>query len=421
MKAAILISGLRGLFYASLEMARRLKAAGNEVIFASSADLDEQLRPYGYSFTKLPPMKIDESPKEGYEKIFRDAVKELESDTYIIDIECPVYIITAFSLKKRIFILNHFLPLPTKADAPIPNLNISPGEGFWGSTWMIPLGYRLKRLKHYVKSEREKFRQKGKDRRSLLINLASDFGMSKSEYLFSRSISPGPYLYFSNIPILHITAQKLDFQHYLRPQEYYVGPMVFLDRKDNLSGDSSQNLKNLILQIKESGKPMIYCALSSLKAVREDFINKVIDAYNDQDVEVIVGLGRQSEIPKRSIPNNIHFFKWVEAQLVLPYADLAVITAGFHTIHECLYFEVPMISFSFSTTDQNGFQARIRTKKLGLNGDFEKETPDSLLQKTTYLLQSGEHKAALKKMKEHLNDYLDKQTFEKLTELVKSS
>ena len=395
-------------------MARRLEAHGMKVMFASSSELTERFKPYNYPFTKLPTMRIDYDPEPGYELVYKEALQSLDADTFIIDTECPVYIITGIAIDKRVFILNHFLPLPTRPDSPIPNLDIAPGEGIQGSTWVIPLGYGVKRLKHFLKALREKRRAKGKDRRSLLINLASHLGLKKSDYLYSRSISPGPYLYFSNLPILHITAEELDFKHYLRPLENYVGPMVFLDRKGDAYPGDQEKLLDLIQRTKSLNKPLIYCALSSLKAVENSFIEKILDAYEGEKLEVVVGLGEQSEIPLRAIPENIHFFEWVDAQIILPHADVAVITAGFHTIHECLYFEVPMISFSFSTTDQNGFQARIRSKKIGLNGDFVSETAESLRSKTHQLLESEEHKLALAKMKKSLEKYVQDMTFEKL-------
>ncbi|MDN3202875.1 glycosyltransferase [Algoriphagus sediminis] len=414
MKIVIIITGLRGLFYASLEMARRLQIHGHEIVFASSMDLSERLNPYDYEFIRLPSMRLNPKSDSGYERVYKNAIQNLAVNTLIVDIECPVYAISAVSLGKDVFILNHFLPIPTRPDAPFPNQNISPGEGLKGSKWMLSIGYGIKRLKHFVKAQRARFQEKGLDRRSLLINLAEDLGLKKDEFLYSRSIFPGPYLYFSKLPILHITAAELDFQHYLRPEEDYVGPMVFLERKNDEYPEDSKRLQELIDKISSLNRPLVYCALSSLKAVEKDFLEKIINAYKSEALEVVVGLGGKSEIPVIEIPENIHFFKWVDAQVILPHTDVAVITAGFHTIHECIYFEVPMISFSFSTTDQNGFQARIRSKKLGLNGDFTKETPDSLKRKTYFLIESKEHNISLAKMKKQLNSYVENKIFEKL-------
>lgn len=415
MKIALIISGLRGLFYASLEVAKRLNDRGCEVVFASTSDLEERLKPYGYDFVRLPSMHLPRVLTEDFHLQFQDAINSLNADSYIIDTECPVYVIAAKSLKKETFILNHFLPIPTRPDLPIPNLDIIPGEGFYGNQVMVPLSWMKKRLSHFGRATLDKIKNKGADRRSLLIRLARKMGLRKKDYLFSKTLLPGPYLYFADVPMLHITAEDLDFSHGLRQEEHYVGPMVFLDRKDSSNKEDEDQLEGIIKETKSSEKKLVYCALSSLKAVQESFVSTLIEGLKDTpNLQVIIGLGGKTKRPENEIPENFHFFNWVNPLKVLPHADAAIITAGFHTIHECLYFKVPVLSFSFSTTDQNGFQARIRAKKLGINGDFQSETPESLKHKVDELLNSNEFEAPLKLMSVHIKAYKKNQVLENL-------
>lgn len=415
MRAVIIISGLRGVFHASLEIARRLGIKGFTVELASSSDLHGRLDGYPYSFVQLPETNIPESFQQDFHLKFLEAIDQLEGDLFIVDLECPVYILTCLAAAKKVLILNHFLPIPTFADCPIPNLDTSPGEGSLGNTIGVKASWLESRAKLLVKANLERIKKGFKDRRSLLILLGDSMGLKAKDYLYSRTLLPGPYLYFSKVPMLHITAEELDFRHRLRANEHYVGPMILLGRVEASIASGQSEIDVITSKARSAGKKLIYCSFSSYRAVSGTFLQKLVQSFSqEQDWELVVGLGEKSQKPSGEIPENVHFFKWVPALKILPHADCALITAGFHVIHECIHFEVPMLSYSLGITDQNGFQARIRSKKLGLTGKMEIDSAEDISLKVKTLLSNKDIKISLQKMKANFAKYQDEQILEKL-------
>ncbi|WP_296703648.1 hypothetical protein [Algoriphagus sp.] len=414
MKAIIILPELRGVFHASLEIANRLSKKGYEIVYCSSSDLSEWLHLYPYSFVKLPSKVIPKSLKADFHLKYLNAIQDLNGDLFIVDLECPVYILTCLSLGKKLFILNQFLPIPTFADAPIPNKEIAPGESFL-SQMKIRISWLVSRSKLLTKAVIERVKNNFKDRRSLLIKLGETMGLDKKDYLYSRTLLPGPFFFFSKIPVLYITAREMDFKHKLRQNEHYVGPMIFLDRVDGTLEQDILALEAIIKNAKKENKKLIYCSLSSYRAVNNTFLKKLVDAFSkEENWEILIGLGSKSQKPAGVNPENIHFFKWIPALKVLPEADCALVTAGFHTIHECIHFQVPMLTFSLGVTDQNGFQARIKYKKLGLTGNIQTDTSEDIFQKVKTLLEDQEIKQAIRKMKFDFDNYEKEQVFEKL-------
>ena len=51
---------------------------------------------------------------------------------------------------------------------------------------------------------------------------------------------------------------------------------------------------------------------------------------------------------------------------ILPHVDCNINQGGIHTIHECLYHRVPMLTISGERHDQNGAAARVDYHGLGL-------------------------------------------------------
>lgn len=415
MKVVIIISGLRGVFHASLEIARRLEKKGAEVILGSPTDIRDWINPYSYSFQLLPSMHIPKDFDAEFHLKYLDAIGKVDADIFIVDLECPVYTLACLAKNKRTFVLNHFLPIPTFGDAPIPNRIVTPGEGFMGTNIGWNPSWVLSRSKFWVRAIQDQLKNRGKDKRSLLVKLGRAMGLNEKEYLYSKSLLPGPFLLFSKVPLLHITASQMDFSHRLRTNEKYVGPMIFLERADSIDSEMNSRIDRIISKAKVKGKKLIYCSLSSYKAVDESFLKKLVLMISEKkDWELVVGLGSKSKNPEGVKAENIHFFPWVPSWKILPEADCAIITAGFHTIHECINFEVPMLSFSLGITDQNGFQARIKSKKLGLTGDVINDSQSEIASKLTQLLSDEEIRLSLKKMKSDFEEYVDGEVLEKV-------
>lgn len=413
MKVVIIISGLRGLFHASQELARRIHVMGHQVIICSPKNLSPWSRQQNeIPLVQLPSMALTDDQKSDGQK-FVKVIEDLDGDLFLCDIETPVYILGCLYHRKKVLILNHFLPIPSYCDIPVPLIDKIPGTNFLGVLDSM-YSWWYWRLKFVARAVLERIKMGGKDQRSKLINLGTSLGLKKNRFLESRTMLPGPFITFKDIPLLHIMAQELDFEHKLRPNEHYVGPMVFMGNSVLDDHEEQHRLKSIVEEAQLQQHKIVYCALSSLKAVDKNFLMKVIGAFAEEpDIVVIIGMGGVSSKPDLNTnPKNVHFFDWVPSTYILEKSSCAIIMAGFHTINECIFFEVPMLTFSLKTTDQEGFLARIRDKNIGLTGHLQNVTAEEINMSVKSLLNDKSIKMSIQNLKKASDDYKENNVME---------
>lgn len=85
--------------------------------------------------------------------------------------------------------------------------------------------------------------------------------------------------------------------------------MIFKDRLDPVDSKTVGEIDKVILNAKNRNKKIIYCALSSLKAIEQTFLSKLVEVFRyEEEIQVIVGLGNKSQPPEGSLPENMRFF-----------------------------------------------------------------------------------------------------------------
>jgi UDP:flavonoid glycosyltransferase YjiC (YdhE family) len=166
--------------------------------------------------------------------------------------------------------------------------------------------------------------------------------------------------------------------------------MVFEKRREHAEVQrSNEELKTIVDRARKNDQKIIYCSVSSFSKGDQNFIRKVIDVFRKfSEGVLIVTLGRKLNPGDfKDIPENVYIFSWVPQLEVLAKADCSINHGGIHTIHECIFFGVPMLIYSGKRSDQDGCAARMAFHKLGITGDKDLDGPDEIYIKLERILK----------------------------------
>jgi len=177
-----------------------------------------------------------------------------------------------------------------------------------------------------------------------------------------------------NPPALNLVYTLKEFQPYAEdfPEEQYkfLGASVY-DRKEQE------------IDLKKTDRPVIYISLGTVVKGAVSFFDKCIEAFRNEQVEVIISAGRSFPIHKlKEIPENIKVYDVVPQLLVLKQADVFITHGGMNSISEALVHRVPMVVIPF-IADQPTNARRI--EELGLGRKLDYRSIDSELLRNTVL------------------------------------
>ncbi|MEN2775400.1 macrolide family glycosyltransferase [Acetivibrio clariflavus] len=177
-----------------------------------------------------------------------------------------------------------------------------------------------------------------------------------------------------NPPALNLVYTLKEFQPYAEdfPEEQYkfLGASVY-DRKEQK------------IDFKKANRPVIYISLGTVVKGAVSFFNKCIEAFRNEQVEVIISAGRSFPIHKlKEIPENIKVYDVVPQLSVLKQADVFITHGGMNSISEALVHGVPMVVIPF-IADQPTNARRI--EELGLGRKLDYRSIDSELLRNTVL------------------------------------
>ncbi|MEM8908536.1 MAG: nucleotide disphospho-sugar-binding domain-containing protein [Bacteroidota bacterium] len=409
-------SGLTGILHASFEMVARMEAAGYRVTYASPREVGAKVKAQGFDYVQLHPLvsplapelapisgpfrkwkrwwtKFQQAPQRRQAGIaalhmeaFIQQVRQLKVDLLIIDVELHEHIMTAYTQKMPLLLLSQWFSLWKQPGLPPLVRDTLPGKGWAGTPFAIEWDWwRIKRQRWWM-FQKQKWRSVATDRRSILLAYARQVGFPLA-YL-RDNYWPGPFTY-SRLPVISITAEELEFPHDKRSNLYYVGPMVYAQRKSEKSDDVVQRqLTAIFLQCQKEQKALIYCSVSTFKQGDTTFLKKLIKAVTDQPKWILVlGMGGLlNRAMLGDIPNNVHPFSWVPQLEILAHTDCSINHGGIHTINECIHFQVPMLIYSGKRSDQNGCAARVAYHGLGIMADKDQDDVSNIRQKITQIL-----------------------------------
>lgn len=175
-----------------------------------------------------------------------------------------------------------------------------------------------------------------------------------------------------NPPKLNLVYTLREYQPYEEefPEEQYkfLGASIYERRVENFG-------------LEKGEKPIIYISLGTVIKGAVSFFQNCIEAFREEDVEVIISVGKKFNMEKlRNVPPNIHIYKSVPQLEVLNISDVFITHGGMNSISEAFVYGVPMVVIPF-VSDQPVNARSI--EKLGVGKNLDYATIDSNLLKNT--------------------------------------
>lgn len=444
MKIIVITSGLTGILNASFELMRRLENDGHEVTCAYPPATGKKVKAQGFDYVEIPPVNFDPAPElpdyQGITRkmkrliykwthrksrqnaaisalqmnVFAEKMEELKPDLLILDVEMHEYIMTAVARKIPTLLLSQWFSLWERKGLPPLLHDTIPGVGKEGESEAIRIAWQKIKAGRQRTFLKQKLRSGGTNRRTILQKYAAQIGFP--ERYIQENFWPGPFVY-GELPVINMVAEELEFPHDIRPNSFYVGPMVFADRKETHNDPKIDEKLNRIFAEKDTkNKKLIYCSVSTFKSGDTAFLQKVCEAVSGKkDWILVLGLGgKLNEKDLDSLPENVHAFSWIPQLKVLEKVDLSINHGGIHTINECLHFRVPMLIYSGKKSDQNGCAARVHYHGAGIMADKDLDTAADISRKIEEVLTEEKYRQKVEKLQDKADKYRTGKILEKI-------
>lgn len=420
--------GLSGLLYSSFELARRLEDAGHRVTYLTRLDAAAVVEAQGfayYAFDRDTPPRPPSSPGRLQQlrtirarreraaqalggDAFAQALRTLEPDLLLIDIELHPFILTAVPMGVPTVLLSPFFSLWKRPGVPPLHKPLMPGNGGHGQRgriewawWRYRAGKALARLRTWTRTV-------GVDPTSVLQHYARQTGFPfAAETMRFQWLIPVTY---RTLPVLCLNARELEFPHVPHSSVHYVGPMIHLARRDvGVDPEQQARLRQLLHRERngEPARPLIVVSCSTFATASASFLARIVDVARLRPAwDVLLslgGLGRTDDLSP--LPPNVHAFAWIPVLEVLPHAAAMVTNAGINTINECIHFGVPTVVFSLRKNDQNGTAARVAYHGVGVVGDLARDDAETIAAHLGRALADEQLRQNIERMQQHFAAY----------------
>lgn len=375
---------------ATFGLAKELQRAGYNIVYAGSQkgiyqeNLDLNIKIQGFDYEILDPYAFKsgiEADKEYDEStndfinfaqniydgsLFENFIERVQPDIILLDIHLPLYAIAFYPFKIPVFFISTEL-LTTKNDIN-PPLNSS----------LIPCSdnqYKYDISSEWDKSLKHNIMHPGI--KYFIEELSTKYSFPIEEYLSQKCIVPFGLKY----PELILWPQEFEFRTgTIADNIYYVGSWVDIERYEE-----EFDWSNIISDV-----PLVYCSLGTVvnHELLVSFLNKLINTFDLlPQYQFIISAGRVYELLKKSSSSSrhIHIFEKVPQLTVLKKSHLMISLGGANSILESISLGVPLLCYPFHS-DQFGNSARVEFHKLGLRGDFFKDSSEEITIKIKKIL-----------------------------------
>ncbi len=446
MQARILCvtSGLSGMLYSSVELTRRLAAAGHQLTYASLAHTRQFVEDQGLDFLALEPSRYDEfieadAGASALNRIvnvrdrrqraiaslavggFADAVRANRADLVLVDGEMHEHIIAASQTGIPMALLNTFASIWRQPGLPPAHCQVRPGVGWKGTRSGMAMLWFALRLRKWGVGSFLTARRFGCDRLSLLHHLARTVGFD-----LRRETDAGQWLMpftYRRLPVLSLHAFEFEFPH--RPPERvrYVGPMVLERRDDRLMApDEHAKVEALFERRREAGgeRKLIFAGFGSVFSTDRALLQRLFGIVRERpNWDLVISLsGRVPPADLDPLPERVHAFSWVPQIEVLRHADVAVTHGGINTIDECVVSGVPMLVYCGGETDMAGNTARIEHHGIGIAGDRRQDSTEDIRHHVDRLLSEPGFSSNLEQLRHHYLAYAEDRVAERAVEAL---
>ena len=395
----IVSRGLPSVLYQSVELARRLAAAGHRLTFAGDPDARELVEHHGLAFHSLEPSRYEQflegdAATPALSRIFdirrrrelartslgvgafARSMRDERPDLTLINGEMHGHIIAASALGARVALLNSFVSLWRQPGVPPPHTLARPGRGWTGTRGGASLLWLALRLRKRYKVWSERVRRIGCDRVSVFRNLAGAVG-----FAFEQDTDDSQWLIpftYRRLPVLSLHALEFEFTHTPPTHVRFVGPMVLGSRIDRPEAVADRDRLDAILARRgETGgdRRLIYAGFGSVLSTDLAFLRRLVGIVEQRPGwELIVSLSQRiAPSDLGPLPARVHVFPWVPQVHVLRHADVAVTHGGVSTIDECVLSGVPTLVYCGWETDMAGTTARVVHHGIGIAGNRQRD------------------------------------------------
>lgn len=393
--------GMPSCYNSGITLATRLQQSGFEVDIACEKDISELLAGSGLGFHHLKEnSEFSEALQKSLHayphrdrfrfllyklKLFREyrkrsltatELKELCSavspDAFLIDIEFHYAIVASLNSGIPTCLVSRWFSNQSASGIPPLHSLSQPSNSFRGAflirlEWMKLSVFRFRKalFEWFSRSRLGPVQYKtisGVDLRALAnaqgITLKPQ--ITQQDWLIPHS--------YTRIPIVSLTAGEMDFPNVSTRNFHYAGPMVSgRNHAFRIEGSVISTIDGFIQDARLQKQKLIYCSLGTFLQTDEIFIHNLLElATKRDDLAFIVSMGglpKNSQVHS-SLPDNVLMPDVVPQIELLKRADAAIIHAGIASINEAITADVPFISYSVGTNDQNGCCARLKYHNL---------------------------------------------------------
>lgn len=443
MEIVYIADGMTSTLHSSLELSRRLAAAGHQVTYLSPADIGSRVEAAGWKFIRLAADDLYAKEAAALAPIrWRDLIRplrwlrtvaarrrlrrrsaaedeierlvsELRPDLLLVDVEMHFAIVATarlgiptlltmvfFSIFRRPGLppLNTKLPAPENASQRLrcwltwQKLRLATSAGEWRR--------RLARWRRGGLYPPISFATFERDDLALVARARGE----SLRHSTSRAHWLRPHVY-RNLPVLSFNALELELPHQPHPDMVYVGPMVLQDPPVG-GGDDSDRWQRFALERRAMAEPprLIYCSLGTFWSTDLELLRRVVRVFERRgDWQLVLGLGGRATAADLSpLPANVLALGWAPQVEVLQMADCAIVHGGNTSLNECLWFGVPMVVYSTGHVDQDGNTARVAHHRVGVVGDRSRDGDEELEQNIARALDDPQIAASVESLRKHL-------------------
>lgn len=432
-------SGLAGMLYSSVELARRLAAAGHCLTYASFPDARGLVEHHGLDFLPLDPSRYEDfleadAGASALHKLlnlrdrrqraadsmglgdFARAVRDVNPDLILIDGEMHEHIISASASGVPMALLNTFSSIWRRPGLPPPHYMVTPGVGWKGTRPGISMLWLALRLRKFGVASSLKARRFGCDRISLLDHLARTVGFDlRRETDANQWLMPFTY---RRLRVLSLHAFQFEFPHRAPEVVRYVGPMVLERRNDRPMAPNERAKLEAVLERRceaGGGHKVIFAGFGSVFSTDRALLERLFGVVRGRpNWELVISLsGRVPLADLDPLPERVHAFSWVPQMDVLRHADAVVTHGGINTIDECVISGVPMLVYCGGETDMAGNTARIEYHGIGIAGDRQRDSTEDIRHHVDRLLSEPGFATDLGRLRQHYLAYAEDRVAER--------
>lgn len=170
-------------------------------------------------------------------------------------------------------------------------------------------------------------------------------------------------------------------------QFHFIGPSVY-DRKE----EDFSFLSKLVICI----------SLGTILKGAEKFFRACVDAFRDEDVTVVMSVGRNFEIAKLgTLPDNFIVKNHIPQITVLKQASLFITHGGMNSVSEAMIHGVPMLVIPF-VSDQPVNALQVEKLGLGKVLDYKDITADKLRETAMAVMEDHQIRENLQKIQKEI-------------------